>query len=338
LDQCFIQDQQFDRFNQAARAACFTGPAVDLETGAAAPPSMRLAPPSLQANFVDLWRAAAQRHCREPLTALVPLSDRRDSPKIARVGVTHTQQATNPGVSVESWAGPPVCFDDPYAGRPLEAAMRNVLKIETTGGVRLFDNVLLERLSRIHPMTVLMFWAPALLGCLIVGCAAQAVSPTEFIAMFVGAVLVWTLFEYCAHRFLFHLGDRFAWAGRMSFILHGGHHADPTDVTRHVMPLVATIPILSILLAILAQVMPLPHALVLFSFVGFCYLNYDLTHYACHSLPMDNRLGRLLKQNHLRHHFRDSRRDFSVTCLLWDRVFGTRGLRQSRPSPVRIAE
>ncbi len=61
LDRCFIEDRQFDRFDAAARAACFKGHGVEVGTVNSAPPSMRLAPPSPQANFVDLWKAAGQR-------------------------------------------------------------------------------------------------------------------------------------------------------------------------------------------------------------------------------------------------------------------------------------
>jgi sterol desaturase/sphingolipid hydroxylase (fatty acid hydroxylase superfamily) len=58
---------------------------------------------------------------------------------------------------------------------------------------------------------------------------------------------------------------------------------------------------------------------------GFAYLAYDLTHYACHQLAMPGAVGRYLKRHHLKHHHRDSTKNFSVTFPLWDKVFGTYG-------------
>ena len=55
LDQCFIEDHRFDRFDRAAREACFRRNAAAHPAAAAAAAGMR---PS--GNFVDLWRAAGQ--------------------------------------------------------------------------------------------------------------------------------------------------------------------------------------------------------------------------------------------------------------------------------------
>jgi len=190
-------------------------------------------------------------------------------------------------------------------------------------GVRLFDNPLLERLSHVHPATVAVFWSGLSLALIAAGCATRRISAVEFVEAVVSGFLGWTLFEYLAHRFLFHLGDWFAPARRLSFIVHGCHHADPGDRTRNVMPIPAALPSFLAVFALFLLVLPLSSACVLFGVIGFSYLGYDLTHYACHQLPMTSRLGRYLKGRHMRHHFRDTTTNFAVTFPLWDCVFGT---------------
>ena len=194
-----------------------------------------------------------------------------------------------------------------------------------TRNVRLFDNALLERLSHVSPVTIAAFWTALSLALIVGGCLMRRISGLEVVEAAAVASLGWTLFEYCAHRFLFHLGDWFSPARRLSFIVHGCHHADPGDPTRNVMPLPASLPAFLGFFGAFALVLPLSSVLVLFGFIGFSYLTYDLTHYACHQLPMNNRLGRFLKMRHLRHHFRNPTKDFAVTFPLWDRVFRTAG-------------
>jgi dihydroceramide fatty acyl 2-hydroxylase len=192
-----------------------------------------------------------------------------------------------------------------------------------TEGVRLFDNPLLERLSHSHPLTVPAFWLPTLSSCLIAGWIQARANGAELVVLLAGCFLSWTLAEYLLHRFVFHLSDLWPVAWRLSFVLHGGHHRDPVDKTRHVMPVIVMIPVFLVFIATLVQIFPMPYALIVGSGFGFSYVIYDMTHAACHQLPMNNRLGRLLKAHHLHHHFCDSGSNFAVTFPLWDRIFRT---------------
>ena len=157
----------------------------------------------------------------------------------------------------------------------------------------------------------------------VAGCLLRTVDPFEFVAAFVAIFLGWTLLEYGIHRFLFHFDKRFAWGQRLAFIVHGCHHVDPADPTRNIMPVPASLPVFLAFFALFALLVPLPSALIGFGCIGFGYMTYDLTHYACHQLPMKNRLGRWLKRHHLQHHFRNPDRNFAVTLPLWDLVFRT---------------
>jgi sterol desaturase/sphingolipid hydroxylase (fatty acid hydroxylase superfamily) len=203
--------------------------------------------------------------------------------------------------------------------------MPTALKFDQNESIRLFDSPLLERLSHIGPLTVAVFWSTLSTALVIAGYFLRPVGAAEFLAALIGAFLGWTVFEYFIHRFLFHIGDWLPGGKRLSFLLHGCHHADPGDPTRNLMPLIASLPGFIGFFALFSLLLPLPSVLVLFGFFGFSYMAYDLTHYACHQLPMNNRVGAILKRHHLRHHFQDPTKGFAVTLPLWDRVFGTAG-------------
>ena len=54
------------------------------------------------------------------------------------------------------------------------------------------------------------------------------------------------------------------------------------------------------------------------------YLAYDMLHYHVHHHRPRTRVGRKLRELHMRHHFQDDKRGFGVSAPVWDYVFGTR--------------
>ena len=58
-------------------------------------------------------------------------------------------------------------------------------------------------------------------------------------------------------------------------------------------------------------------------FAGFLigYLMYDYTHYYLHHVVPKSKLGKRLREQHMRHHFQD--RYGFVSSPLWDAVFRT---------------
>jgi dihydroceramide fatty acyl 2-hydroxylase len=57
------------------------------------------------------------------------------------------------------------------------------------------------------------------------------------------------------------------------------------------------------------------------------YLLYDMIHYYVHHSRPQGRLGRMLRERHMRHHFQDETRGFGISAPYWDEVFRT----SSRP-------
>lgn len=53
------------------------------------------------------------------------------------------------------------------------------------------------------------------------------------------------------------------------------------------------------------------------------YLIYDSIHFLLHHHVPHSRLGRSLRERHMRHHSQDDTRGFGISAPYWDRVFRT---------------
>lgn len=183
-------------------------------------------------------------------------------------------------------------------------------------------NRLLERLSRISPVTVLAVFLPTAVAAFVLS-LMHSVGPAVTAALFVAGLAFWTLFEYIFHRFVFHFDPNGPLQERLQFIIHGVHHQYPHDKDRLVMPVTVSIPLaLLFLWAFLALLGDVGWGF----FSGFAagYLGYDMMHYAIHhARNVHSPLFRRVRQHHLAHHFRDTRRGFGVSSPLWDGVFRT---------------
>ena len=106
-------------------------------------------------------------------------------------------------------------------------------------------------------------------------------------------------------------------------MLHGVHHDHPNDPLRLVMPPSASVPLATAFCLVFWLVLGSDYAPA-FS-AGFLagYLAYDMVHYHVHHHRPRTRVGRRLRELHMRHHFQDDERGFGVSAPYWDRVFGT---------------
>ena len=67
---------------------------------------------------------------------------------------------------------------------------------------RLFDNALLDKLSRVHWTVPLFVYAPLI--ALLVWGGAQTNSAVVTLGCLIAGYVIWTLIEYFGHRYLFH--------------------------------------------------------------------------------------------------------------------------------------
>jgi dihydroceramide fatty acyl 2-hydroxylase len=186
---------------------------------------------------------------------------------------------------------------------------------------RMFESRLLDALSRVHPTVPIIIFAPAI--ALLAAWSLEKVSLPITLALAVGGYAMWTLFEYWLHRIVFHFEPDAGLGARLHWIIHGIHHEHPNDPLRLVMPPSVSVPLGAIVFGVLYLVFGGRYAPGLG--VGFFtgYLAYDMIHYYVHHFRPRGRLGRMLRERHMRHHFQDDTRGFGISAPYWDEVFGT---------------
>lgn len=187
--------------------------------------------------------------------------------------------------------------------------------------IRLFKNSYLERLTLISMQAFALTWGLTLPFVAWVGW--RTTSPLDALALICAGILVWTLFEYVMHRYLFHLKLDHPASEWFVFLLHGNHHDNPNDPLRGMMPLLVSVPVAS---SIWAGLVMLLGERGTWAFLGFAigYVTYDTIHYASHQWQMRGVLVSALKRHHMRHHYVDDSANFAISAIFLDRVFGTR--------------
>lgn len=190
-----------------------------------------------------------------------------------------------------------------------------------TTRIRLFRNERLEKLTLLSPFMFALIWSVAI--PLVIWAGWGAVSPLTGLGLMILGLVIWSLFEYAMHRYLFHWTLDWAPVRWLVFLIHGNHHASPNDRMRNLMPPVVSLPVAGLIWWLCVA---LQGASGTWTFLGFIlgYLGYDLVHFACHQWPMRGRLGMALKRHHMRHHYVDEHGNYAITGLFWDVVFGSR--------------
>jgi sterol desaturase/sphingolipid hydroxylase (fatty acid hydroxylase superfamily) len=187
--------------------------------------------------------------------------------------------------------------------------------------IRLFQSQWLERFTVVSPQAFLIIWS--LIISLIVWAAWGKASVAAGLGLVVAGLLGWSLLEYSLHRFLFHWNPVRVPFKAIIFIFHGNHHAFPGDPLRNLMPPIVSIPVNGLIS--IGAVVLLGHGGWWFSLgLVIGYVAYDLTHYACHQLPMKGKLARIIKRHHTRHHHAQQNGNYAFTGLVWDHLLGTR--------------
>jgi 4-hydroxysphinganine ceramide fatty acyl 2-hydroxylase len=188
--------------------------------------------------------------------------------------------------------------------------------------VRMFDNSLMESLSRVHPSVPVIIYIP-IISFFLYRSISLDLSFGTIVSFVVVGIIIWSFTEYVLHRFIFHFEPKSDFGKRIHFMFHGVHHDYPNDSRRLVMPPSVSIP-LAILFYFLFQLL-FGNIYVSPFFIGFLtgYLFYDLTHYAIHHFNMHNKFWLAIKNHHMKHHYQNSTRGFGVSTPVWDEIMGT---------------
>jgi dihydroceramide fatty acyl 2-hydroxylase len=187
---------------------------------------------------------------------------------------------------------------------------------------RLFENRFLDFFSRIHPSVPAIIFIPAVVAGVWLA-ADRGYGVGRLVLLVAAGILIWTLTEYWLHRLVFHWEPDHPIGGRLHFIIHGVHHDHPNDRLRLVMPPAVSVPLAALFLWIYTLIFGTPAAYPIFSGFILGYLTYDYTHYHVHHHTPRTKLGKRLREQHMRHHFQDHRFGYGVSSPLWDVVFRT---------------
>lgn len=200
------------------------------------------------------------------------------------------------------------------------------------GSARMFRSDFFEWFSHVHPATPAVVFLPVVAFAMYMAIGHQGQAPLAAVAWLVGGYVIWTLFEYWFHRLFFHLEVRGPRTERIYFFIHGVHHDYPWDRTRLVMPLSVSLTIGTLAYLLFravwgATAMWAPYA-------GFVlgYVLYDTVHWYVHAGKPKWWLGKMLRREHLVHHFKESGSRFGVSCPWWDKVFRTEGTPDEIPA------
>jgi sterol desaturase/sphingolipid hydroxylase (fatty acid hydroxylase superfamily) len=185
----------------------------------------------------------------------------------------------------------------------------------------MFESRWLDALSRVHPAVPIVIFGPVI-GVLTAWGLVKTSLPA-MIGLVVGGYLFWTLFEYWLHRIVFHFEPADGIGSRLHWIIHGVHHDHPNDPLRLVMPPAVSVPLGLIVFGALYLIFGPQYAPGIAAGFFAGYLVYDMTHYYLHHSRARGRLGRILRERHMRHHFQDETRGFGISAPYWDDVFRT---------------
>lgn len=189
--------------------------------------------------------------------------------------------------------------------------------------IRLFQNNFLETLTKVHPITPIIIFAP-LVGYLFYDCVTKGAVGLGLAALqFFLGLLFWTFFEYALHRFLFHYQPTHPLTKRLHFLFHGIHHDYPRDSWRLVMPPTVGIALASLLFFGAKAILPINWVDCWFAGFMVGYLFYDTNHYLIHHSNYEAAWWQAIKKHHLKHHYMNMDAGYGVSSPLWDHILRT---------------
>jgi len=185
----------------------------------------------------------------------------------------------------------------------------------------MFRSRLLDRFTRVHPAVPVLIYGPIVVLMLVLAVGRDGWWDTAGLILF--GYLLWTLFEYWLHRTVFHFEPEDGFGAKLHWMIHGVHHDHPNDPLRLVMPPAASIPLAIAVVGVMFLALGSVHAPAVAAGFLAGYLVYDEVHYALHHHQPKSRLGKKLRELHMRHHFQDDDKGFGISAPYWDVVFRT---------------
>jgi len=192
----------------------------------------------------------------------------------------------------------------------------------TRGTGQLFQNPVLERLTRTHIAIPLTAFSAISIGLMVYGFRMNVLTITSAPLLFLAGFMVFTLIEYIMHRFVFHLVPKTESQERFAYKVHGVHHHYPKDKDRLAMPIPLSLALATGFFFLFRLIM----GTNVYGFLpGFLmgYATYLGVHYAVHAFRPPKNFLKVLWVHHGIHHYKDPEHAFGVTSPFWDVIFRT---------------
>ena len=132
---------------------------------------------------------------------------------------------------------------------------KNYIPPKNKGTKTLFENPILEKLSRTHisvPLTIFGLYSLSLLYWSV---THTSLSAGNTIGLFFLGFVSFTFVEYMVHRYVYHVSTHTEGRKKFQYKAHGVHHEFPKDKDRLAMPPLLSITISTILLLLFRLVM-----------------------------------------------------------------------------------
>jgi len=185
----------------------------------------------------------------------------------------------------------------------------------------MFQSRFLDRFTRVHPAVPVVLFGPVIAWLFVLGLERNGA--WRSLALVAGGYVLWTLTEYWLHRVVFHFEPERGIGARLHWMIHGVHHDHPNDPMRLVMPPSASIPLALLFYGLFVLVLGADRATSWGAGFLAGYLAYDMLHFHMHHHTPRTRVGKKLRELHMRHHFQDHDTGYGVSAPYWDHVFGT---------------
>ena len=200
--------------------------------------------------------------------------------------------------------------------------MDPAIKPSNIGSKKLFQNPLLELLTRTHISITLILFTILPAVFLLYGFQNGHLNALSAIILFFTGLLAFTLVEYIMHRYLFHIEPSTPSRANIGKKIHGAHHDFPKDKDRISMPPLPQIILASFFFGIFYLLL----GNYVFGFLpGFYvgYLLYSSIHYAIHAYQPPKNFLKVLWIHHGIHHYKNPDKAYGVSSPFWDFLFRT---------------
>lgn len=193
---------------------------------------------------------------------------------------------------------------------------------DNSGSAHMFENPLLEKLSRTHILVPITLFFLVSSVCLYYAVTTTNINLWSGTLVLLLGIFAFTFVEYMMHKHFFHMEPDTPIKDKLQYSVHGVHHDYPKDKDRLAMPPFVSAAYVLIFYAVFNLIMG---DFTLYFLPGFLfgYSAYLGVHYVVHAFQPPKNFLKVLWVNHAVHHYKDPDVAFGVSSPLWDYILGT---------------